>query len=387
MLGNPPNRNRALDGLRGVAILWVIGYHLFGCPPVHPAIEAVPGLGPLLSFGWLGVVIFFVLSGYLITSQLVQARGRPGYWRHFLVKRAARILPAYALLLLSLPVAAAVWPADRAGIVFNDQVPWASHFMLVQNFFMTGSGYLGNEWLRPTWSLAVEVQYYVFIALFVALCPPRLLRPGLALLALGAVVIRFWMAAYLANPEASMMVLAVARMDSFALGGLVALLPAGAWSRRRAAAWAGIAGAGGALFVLYALGGFGSFTHAMQPVYYTFVSVAVAALAGLLGRGTWPSSWLGGSWLVAAGRYSYFLYLFHMPLVWICHEWLHQAAPRADTNAGLLTSAASVAVTWLLAWAAWRWMEAPAIAAGHRWATGGKGAATSGGRDAPGTAD
>jgi len=89
---------------------------------------------------------------------------------------------------------------------------------------MTGSGYLGNEWLRPTWSLAVEVQYYLFIALFVALCPPRLLRTGLALLALGAVVVRFWLAAYQDNPGASMMVLAVARMDSFALGGLVALL-------------------------------------------------------------------------------------------------------------------------------------------------------------------
>jgi len=116
------------------------------------------------------------------------------------------------------------------------------------------------------------------------------------------------------------------------------------------------------------------------PLYYTFVSVAVAALAGLLGRGIWPASWLEGAWLVAAGRYSYFLYLFHMPLVWICHEWLHQAAPRSDTNAGLLTSAASVAVTWILAWGAWRWMEAPAIAAGRRWTTGGKGVATSGGR-------
>jgi len=69
------------------------------------------------------VVIFFVLSGYLITSQLAQARGQPGYWRHFLVKRATRILPAYALLLLSLPVAAAIWPAGRAGPYSTTRCP------------------------------------------------------------------------------------------------------------------------------------------------------------------------------------------------------------------------------------------------------------------------
>jgi peptidoglycan/LPS O-acetylase OafA/YrhL len=363
----PPTRNRGLDGLRGVAVLWVIGYHLFGRQPMHPAIEAVPGIGRLLSFGWLGVVIFFVLSGYLITSQLVKERGQPGYWRSFLVKRTARILPAYALLLLSLPVVAAVWPAERAGAVFNHQVPFWSHFLLVQNFFMAG-GYLGNEWLRPTWSLAVEVQYYCCIALFVALCPPRLLRAGLVLLTIGAMAARYWMAAHLDSPAASMMVMTVARMDSFALGGLAALLPAAAWSGRQAATWGGVALAATGLFGLYATGGFGSFTLAVQPAYYTFVSVATAALVVLLARGTRLSSWLGRSWLVAAGQHSYFLYLFHMPVLWICHEWLHHAAPRSDTNAGFLTSAASVAILWALAWVAWRVMEAPAIAAGHRWA-------------------
>lgn len=370
MLNNPPKRNQGLDGLRGVAVLWVIGYHLFGRQPVHPVIESVPGLGPLLSFGWLGVVIFFVLSGYLITTQLVQARGQPGYWRRFFAKRTARILPAYALLLLSLPLAAAMWPVERAAVVFNHQVPFWSHFLLVQNFFMTGSGYLGNEWLRPTWSLAVEVQYYLFIALFIALWPPRLLRAGLALLAVGALVARYGMAAYLDHPAPSMMVLAVARMDSFALGGLVALLPAGSWSWRQATIWGVGAAAGAGSFIFYALGGFGSFTPAVLPLYYTFVSAATAALVVLLARGAWPSSWLDGTWLVAAGRYSYFLYLFHMPVAWVVHECVHQAAPRSDTTAGFLTSAASVAITWVLAWAAGRWVEAPAIAAGHRWAAG-----------------
>lgn len=369
MQSNPSERNRGLDGLRGIAILWVIGYHLFGRQPTHPVIEAVPGLGPLLAFGWLGVVIFFVLSGYLITAQLVKARGQPGYWRHFLLKRGARILPVYLLLLVSLPLFAATWAPERTGAVFNHQVPFWSHFLLVQNLFMTG-GYLGNEWLRPTWSLAVEVQYYLFIAGFVALCPRRWLGGGLALLAVGAVVVRYAMAAYLDNSAASMMVLTWARLDSFALGGLIALLPAAAWSRRQAFTWVGVAAAGIGLFVLYATGGFGSLISAVRPAYYAFVSVATAAVVVLLTRGTPLPAWPGGGWLAAAGRHSYFLYLFHMPVVWTCHEWLHQAAPRADTTTGLLTNVASVAILIGLAWVSWRWVEAPAIAAGHRRALG-----------------
>ena len=82
-----------LDGLRGIAVLCVVFYH---CSPrlvgtwVHYA----------SLWGWVGVNLFFVLSGFLITSILIEARGKPHYFRNFYARRALRIWPVYVLLLV-----------------------------------------------------------------------------------------------------------------------------------------------------------------------------------------------------------------------------------------------------------------------------------------------
>src|ERR1700761_38451 len=76
------SRQRQLDGLRGVAILMVMLFHSL-----------------LLSIGWMGVDLFFALSGFLITRILFEARHEPHYWQSFYIKRAGRILPPMVLFL------------------------------------------------------------------------------------------------------------------------------------------------------------------------------------------------------------------------------------------------------------------------------------------------
>src|SRR5690349_948892 len=76
-----------LDGLRGIAILLIIGYHIFD-------------FIPLFNHGWLGVDLFFVLSGFLITDILLKTRGQKGYLKNFYVKRILRIFPVYYLTLV-----------------------------------------------------------------------------------------------------------------------------------------------------------------------------------------------------------------------------------------------------------------------------------------------
>jgi peptidoglycan/LPS O-acetylase OafA/YrhL len=133
----------ALDGLRGLAVLSVFVFHSVG-PLITPG-------GPVDYMGWLGVDLFFVLSGFLITSILLRARDADNYYRVFYARRALRILPLYYLVLsLSLltthdhyPFRAQIWfwlNLSNLATAFNPMlIPWLSHY----------------------WSLAVEEQFYL----------------------------------------------------------------------------------------------------------------------------------------------------------------------------------------------------------------------------------
>jgi hypothetical protein len=116
-----------LDGLRGLAILAVVLYH---CDPllkgtwIHYAAQ----------WGWAGVILFFVLSGFLITANLLGARDKPHYFHNFHARRALRIWPVYLLVLavvyLNAPwfIGPSVWGAIKAA-------PWLAYIFFVQNLF------------------------------------------------------------------------------------------------------------------------------------------------------------------------------------------------------------------------------------------------------------
>ncbi len=144
-----------LDSLRGVAILLVLFFHGFGflffTAPLprlaHMFVVATAG-------GWMGVNLFFVLSGFLITGILIDSRSKPQYYRTFYVRRALRILPAYyALLLLLLVMPRTGWLGER-------QVGWqfvglsGIYLANVTNFFGVAMQY------GALWSLAVEEHFY-----------------------------------------------------------------------------------------------------------------------------------------------------------------------------------------------------------------------------------
>lgn len=138
-------RIRSLDGLRAIAIVLVMLHH-------SPAMKAHFGAP---RYGWIGVDLFFVLSGYLITGILVEARGGPNYYRNFYARRALRIWPLYFAVLIAITV---VMPR----VVHSEHLsvglaPWY-YFLLLQNLFFTRPLL---PFLSPTWSLAVEEQFYL----------------------------------------------------------------------------------------------------------------------------------------------------------------------------------------------------------------------------------
>jgi peptidoglycan/LPS O-acetylase OafA/YrhL len=143
-----PNYLPELDGVRGLAILWVVLYH---CSPrlvgtfVHYA----------SLWGWAGVILFFCLSGFLITSILLTTRDKPKYFHNFHARRALRIWPVYLLVLafvyLNAPwfIGPSVWDAVRTA-------PWWAYLLFLQNLFHLAL----PPALGPTWALAIEEQYY-----------------------------------------------------------------------------------------------------------------------------------------------------------------------------------------------------------------------------------
>src|SRR6478735_7238859 len=171
----------ALDGLRGVAILVVMLFHMAMVPPIGRVASV---WASVTHFGGLGVDIFFVLSGFLITGILLNAREQPHYFRNFYARRALRIFPLYyAVVFLSLVVLprAMPWTVAKFGTV-NREAVW--YWFHLSNFAIARRGAFVHGVLDVSWSLAIEEQFYLIwpaIVLFAS-------RTGLRLLCLSLIV-------------------------------------------------------------------------------------------------------------------------------------------------------------------------------------------------------
>ena len=145
---------RALDGLRGIAVLLVVAYHF---SPQH-----LPG-------GFLGVDVFFVLSGFLITSLLVTERDSSGHigLRAFWIRRARRLFPALLLLIIAVGIYSLLFASPLAVRSIRDDGLASLFYVANWRFVYSGQSYIeqfvgvGPSPFRHTWSLAIEEQYYL----------------------------------------------------------------------------------------------------------------------------------------------------------------------------------------------------------------------------------
>lgn len=372
-----PGRSAALDGLRGIAILLVI-IHNAGAVDGDVAGALLKAWVVVSNAGWTGVQLFFALSGFLITGILLDNRGARGWIMPFYMRRALRIVPAYFVLLSIVFLA-----APRIGWM----APLADHGHRGQWWYWT---YLSN-WISPfdgmakalphVWSLAVEEQFYLVWPLVVMLLPGRFLLPACALLAAGALVARVGVHRFL--PEAVALEAAytwtTSRADAVAFGAAVAI----AMRARRGlevirrilpvAAATSIAALCAIVLIARGLPPHGVITEvAGQPVAGILSAslVALCVVGPLSGRRVRAVqervvSLLSRQGLMTIGKYSYALYLFHLPVHLLLKE---TAASYLAGGSGIQRLIAVIAytvvvflVSMLLAVLSWRLVEAPAL--------------------------
>jgi len=283
-----------LQGLRGLAVLAVVLYHC------HARLLGTWLYGPVL-WGWAGVNLFFALSGFLITSILIEARDKPHYFRNFYARRALRIWPVYFLLLV---VCYSV-PEWFLGDTLAHQAHWKTllaYALFVQNLRHTAlPGTLG-----PTWSLAIEEQYYVVWAPIVRFFRGRLnwLLPVLLLAMVAASPIFRLSHAHWLNTTHTLI-----HLDGIAMGSLLALGLYGLRLSRQVWMWIGV---GAAVSGFVAAGTiFGGTSFLDSGLALGFAGVVLAAVAGtgtnnplalLLRRGPLPFY----------GQISYGMYMTHI---------------------------------------------------------------------------
>lgn len=363
----------ALDGLRGIALLAVMSCHLLFASTV----STFDLLDRIALRGWLGVDLFFVLSGFLITGILVDTRDGEGYFANFYKRRALRILPIYYLLLVVLLaiVPAVSWLLGRpmgdglARVRTNQAWYWTYFVNLVQLRFPNSDLF----WTGHLWSLSVEEQFYLLWPAIVLATPRRYLAKLCVFLIAAAALLRAaWL--YARMPIIGVYVLTPMRMDSLAVGALVAVLartPDGTLALRR---WYRPIG-GIALAVaipLFVLWGDTSASRAMALGGYSTAAIVFGALIVWLLDDPLPRRLFELPALRRAGRVSYGAYLYHLPLIGLCQPW-HAMLVDRSRGGGFAYGAAHgvwmasiAALTLGVATVSYRVVERPLLALKER---------------------
>ncbi|MDQ3232099.1 MAG: acyltransferase [Pseudobdellovibrionaceae bacterium] len=209
----------ALDGIRGLAILMVLCVHFFMSFTPHNILERV--IQSVSGHGTLGIDLFFMLSGFLITGILLDTKADTHYLRNFLIRRFLRIFPLYYLVLALVLLVLWLLPQDTQAFYSKvwEAQPWAWTYLF--NFFIAREGAWTVPYIGHFWSLAVEEQFYIFWPLIVYRLSARHLMQLSACLVLLATGLHFWMEVN-GSSKVSIHVLTPLRLNALCLGAWLA---------------------------------------------------------------------------------------------------------------------------------------------------------------------
>lgn len=325
---------RQLDGIRAVAVGLVLITHLWTYP------SAFPKLNLLAAAGWIGVDLFFVLSGFLITGILRGAREDPSYYRNFYARRALRIFPLYFLLLTLVFLVRPLF-SDHAKVA-DEWMYW----LYLGNFALAAGGWQ-LFLIDITWSLSLEEQFYLLWPMAIRQVSDKQLE----ILCVAVIVAMPLLRIILWEGLGWMWLHVLFRADGFAFGALVALL-----YRRRSRLLEKAA----PMFVISSLmllwlvigGRFARDAMLTGTIGYSLTSLVAATSVILAIR----SKVLALSPIVHVGKVSYGVYLLH-PLCSVAISFL--LTPSSGLLGGVQQIVVISSITVLLATASYRVYESP----------------------------
>lgn len=319
-------RVKELDGIRGLAILMVILYHV---GPYTVNFTGNPILVSVLNsmqIGWLGVDLFFVLSGFLITDILLRTREKPTYFKNFYIRRILRIFPIYylviTLLLFFLP-----WLEKTRGL--QEQSSWMFFIFYQQNWLYIlkrpVSGYLA-----VMWSLAIEEQFYLVWPAIVRWLDKRKLVIAASAAFVFALCLRLIVSRLpldLTYAEKINYYSTPARLDGLMIGALIAIAYQSQiwkiWLARLAWPVFGLS----ILAMTFILTGKSAEPFSKNSLITTWSFSALALLGGALivlltslSENNWLRIIFRNRILAFFGKYSYAMYLIHAPIIFFLNQ-------------------------------------------------------------------
>lgn len=319
-----------LDGLRGLAIVLVLVCHFVEWGDYQGHNILIKILLAISFLGFTGLDLFFVLSGFLICGILLDNRDSLNYYKVFYIRRSLRVFPLYYALLTFFSVivlASAHDVLDTPEWLFGFQFPAWAYFTYTQNIFMSISNSFGTSTLGPTWSLAVEAQFYLTFPFIVRFLPKKNLVPLLLVVVVSAILFRMFLFTFYPGKLYAVALLGPARADSLMIGALAAIairseVATNYLINHRSRLYLWIAGvgvltiAGGAV---YYYAGVGKILAVLLFTLIALVSAMMIFLSLMLEEQSRFRRFFRHAVLLEFGALSYFIYLTHMGVLGFFH--------------------------------------------------------------------
>ena len=352
-------RIKELDGIRGIAMLLVLTYHYFYNGAVLDSSLAKQLLKPL-SIGWSGVDLFFVLSGFLIVGILLDVKGSKNFFSTFYIRRALRILPLYYLLLALFVILPNFISNEE---LFKLKFPFWSYILFIQNFFMIKFDF-GTSWLGVTWSLAIEEQFYLLLPFLVwKLDKIKLVYVFICLIAIAPIIRIFFdgLGGY---------IFTLARADAILTGGVLAIAYRDPKIKKMITQnitfivflfFIFLFGAGMLVFKEFTRIG-NAFVHAWMGILYSLLLTICAFSPGKM-----TDVFISNRIFVWLGTRSYSIYLFHLPIIILTHQFIiGRESPYYSNWPELFVTLLAVVIMFVFAELSFRFFESFFLSFGKR---------------------
>ena len=355
----------ALDGVRGLAVLGVLLFHFVA--PTDPKDPVERAIVWLFSYGALGVDLFFILSGFLITGILYDSRNNPVYFRNFYMRRVLRIFPLYygvlIILFFVVPAIPALRDSEIAGLRSHQAWAW----LYGVNIYLAIHGSWALSYIEHFWSLAVEEQFYFVWPFMVWLLGAK--RRVFLAFSLATAIASFGgriVASLLGAAPIVTTVLTPFALDALAIGGFLAVYlrqPDAEAGVRRAVlplALAGIA----VLLLQYGLRHFTGSGNAAQSLRSGAFHLLLTALLVKALTAPAASPWsrfFRSTPMVTLGKYSYGLYVYHHFFSWYFATHATDIALGAMIGSRMaavaILAASGIAASMVIAWLSFEFFE------------------------------